>query len=416
MKNFYKNSTSLLFILILSSITISCTNSKQAEEVLKLGIDEYNKGDVTKAIIYFDSTLKLNPKHSGAFKYRGICRIELGQDSIAIGDLNMAIKYNLKNPEALMFRGSAKANLNLHVDAIADYDEALKYESKYYDAILYKCISMGQMGKIEEAFSLNNEVEKSLPNAMDKFLAKRLERAKLVKSLLPNRKEPITFDELLKEGKLQFEYGNYQKAIDYLTKAIELNKNSIEALTYIGDAHNELHQLELALIVYTIGISIDPKNDELYIRRAITQKDHGSPKKSFADYNTAIKLGSENPFAYSGRAEAFAHQGKNKEAIIDFTKAIELNPSSPRVYFNRAITYATIKKYDLAIKDFDKSIEFNPNDAETYSSRGWCYSQIGKFKEALIDYDIALSIDPNHERANNNKRDLLENESKKKGI
>lgn len=87
--------------------------------------------------------------------------------------------------------------------------------------------------------------------------------------------------------------GQYQKAISYLVKAIELNLRYAMAYYNRGNAYLKLGQYNQAISDYTRAIELDPKYALAYYNRGIT----------------------------------YAYLGKFEEAKKDLLKAVELNPA-----------------------------------------------------------------------------------------
>ena len=110
----------------------------------------------------------------------------------------------------------------------------------------------------------------------------------------------------LTKGNNAFENKDFDSAIIYFTKAIELDPNYAITYNNRGEAYSNLEQYPEALVDYTKAIELDP--------------------------NYAI--------AYNNRGEAYSnlanHPTGTPDAIADFTKAIELDPKLAAAYFNRA--------------------------------------------------------------------------------
>jgi len=108
-----------------------------------------------------------------------------------------------------------------------------------------------------------------------------LDRSGLIAAIYTNR------------GVTYGESGQYQKAISYFTKAIELNPKYAETYCNLGKAYAGL----------------------------------GQYPKAISDYTKAIELNPEFAVACNNRGVVYADLGQYPKAISDYTKAIELNPN-----------------------------------------------------------------------------------------
>jgi tetratricopeptide (TPR) repeat protein len=150
-----------------------------------------------------------------------------------------------------------------------------------------------------------------------------------VETCLANKDETINFTavEWFEKGKTSFVSGDYKNAIDYLTKAIEL----------------------------------DPKSSRAYYYRGIAYGKLGNDQQAIKDFDKAIELNPKYSMAYNGRGIAYGNLGDYKQAIEDYNKAIELNPKYAHAYYDRGLAYDKLGNYKQAIEDYGKAIELTQN-------------------------------------------------------
>jgi serine/threonine protein kinase/tetratricopeptide (TPR) repeat protein len=93
-----------------------------------LAISHAREGGVEgfrRAIAELDEALRLNPRHYWSMMQRGICRIELGEDSLAVGDFGACTGLWPEHPWGYFNRGYALSRLGKTAEAVADYSAAL---------------------------------------------------------------------------------------------------------------------------------------------------------------------------------------------------------------------------------------------------------------------------------------------------
>ena len=119
------------------------------------------------------------------------------------------------------------------------------------------------------------------------------------------------------------QYKDPQKAIEYLSKAIEL----------------------------------EPANADTYNRRGTAYYNLGDYQRTIEDDSEAIRLAPEYADAFNNRGGAYAKLGKYKEAIEDYNQAIRLKPEYAVFYNNRAVAHIKLKNNKQGCLDAQKACE-----------------------------------------------------------
>jgi len=89
----------------------------------------------------------------------------------------------------------------------------------------------------------------------------------------------------------------------------------------------------------TEKIERDPRNAELYYKRALGYSTRGQPILSIKDFSKAIELNPTFLLAYYFRANRYFKQGYYEKAINDYSKLIELNPSDDEWHKTKSFPY-----------------------------------------------------------------------------
>ncbi len=161
-----------------------------------------------------------------------------------------------------------------------------------------------------------------------------------------------------KQGNTWWKKGDYNKAISYYSKALELEPNGIPA----------------------------------YINRGSLLSEKGEYDKALLDFNKVIELDPKFAVAYKNRGLTWYEKGEYDKAISDYSKAIELDPNYVDAYYNRGNARYRKVKYDKAISDYSKALELDPNYASAYLNRGLAWEHKGMKKKAADDYNHYLRI------------------------
>ena len=181
-------------------------------------------------------------------------------------------------------------------------------------------------------------------------------------------------------GLEEYEKGNYEKAIENFTRAIESH----------------------------------PDDAFLYNNRGLAAyygaKKAKEYKKAISDYSKALKLKPDYAVAYHNRGLAYfkrggwTNRGPLDKAISDFTKAIDLKPDYLDAYYNRGLTHTqflhyyykpfteeVIVRFNKATADFNKALELEPDYVLAYAGLGNAYYRYGEWDKATEYYNKALA-------------------------
>jgi tetratricopeptide (TPR) repeat protein len=167
------------------------------------------------------------------------------------------------------------------------------------------------------------------------------------------------------------------------SELIELGQKKLDRLDSEGAIEN-----------FSRALSLEPQNDQIYLKRADALQAKSDIEGAIADYTQAIQLNPNNADAYRRRAEAQGAQSKYQAALADLDRAIQLNPDASEAYSARADFRGIVEDYKGAIADADQAIRQNDSDSDAYNIR--CYARargFGDFKAALPDCERAIELD-----------------------
>lgn len=154
------------------------------------------------------------------------------------------------------------------------------------------------------------------------------------------------------------EEGNYSKAIEYYSKAIELDSKNATAYNNRGNAKFIL-------------------DDDL---------------AATSDYEKAIELDSMFYEAYNnlGLVKMYLYGLNGVEYY--FNKSLEINNKYVEAYYNRGLLYFGKGNFEKSIKDFEKCIQLNPEDAEAFYVCGLARNENGDEYRGKDDINNARKL------------------------
>ncbi len=200
-----------------------------------------------------------------------------------------------------------------------------------------------------------------------------------------------------------FEKKNYEGAVEYLTKALEIRPDYRMALYYRGTAYLYLRKYDKSLKDFADLIELAPNFPDAYNSRGLCYSNMGEYKKAAKDFQRAASKDSTFAQAYLNLGDVYFSLREPKQAVEAFSKAIELSKAKPETYLRRGASYYLLDKHKEAAEDYTKAIEMGVNGAQVYYNRANAYFKLGEYKKAVEDYSEVIKRDSLDIEALNNR-------------
>lgn len=209
----------------------------------------------------------------------------------------------------------------------------------------------------------------------------------------------------IRRGNDCYESGKFKEAVAEYNMAVELEAEIAPhfwggnpyAAVYNnrGAANSEIGCHDKAVDDLSKAIEMSPDEAAFYCNRGAAYDDIEQYDKAISDYSKAIDLEPESPVYYINRGRAYDMIDSKVRAVRDFDRAIQLDPNDYPAYFGRAMAHLDLRELDRAVEDINKALEFNPRGpgAETvhYLVRAEARFKQRKFFKAFADLWIALA-------------------------
>lgn len=248
--------------------------------------------------------------------------------------------------------------------------------------------------------------EKAGQSARTKEELARNNRTTMNSRAVQKSTDPLSVEAYYNAASAAEKEGDYDGAIAFITRAIEIDPNKAESYVRRGYIHREARThiecktpketIELAIDDYTRAIRLDPRCDGAYSGRAICYEirwDRSKDKeykeyyaKAIEGYTKAIEINPKNAEHWASRGMFFRHAKRFTEAIDDLNKAIELAPNDWQHYWYRSSIYRDLKKNNMALTDLAKALEFAHNDGAKFL----VYETRFRFYRDLHEHDMAV--------------------------
>ena len=211
----------------------------------------------------------------------------------------------------------------------------------------------------------------------------------------------------LKKGNSFFKVSNYDKAIFYYQKALELNPNHPVPLLNKGVIFDQLKRYDEALSHYDKAIALKPDYAEAFFNKGVIYHQLKRYDEALFHYDKAIALKPDYSKAWFNKGYAYFLTKLYDEALFHYDKAIALKSDYAEAFFNKGVIFFHQLRYDEALSHYDKAIALKPDYAEAFFNKGVIFFHQLRYDEALSHYDKAIALKPDYAEAFFNKAHIF---------
>lgn len=196
----------------------------------------------------------------------------------------------------------------------------------------------------------------------------------------------------------QFDSADFEKALDYLKKAEELELTKIEFKRDLAYAYFENKKIDKAEKIYQQLIKENAIAED-YLSLAKINKNRGISKKAIEYYEAALNLNGSQSSLYLNLANLYQESGDYESAISIFDQGIKMRDDFVPYYIGLGESYIKLNKYNKASSALKKAISINPNSYYGYYLLGNVEKEIGNLDKALNLYSQSLKYNPDYVQA-----------------
>ncbi len=371
-----------------------------AEIYYKIGLAQFYKGDMDKAVNYFDNAISKDSKFAKAYYMLAEAYTKKARFLDAEINAKKAIQYA---PFA-----SSCAHYLLHniykVSSFRIFKNKLKSAYEYAMAVLTLPFDKDALKKVKEGLTYI------------KFLPILIKGYTMVQSKGLDQALDIYIDAVEKApgfvplycllGDIYSTLGQFENAITEYKMAIWLDNLNIPAYRHLCKAYEDLGDYDNAVEVYKKLIKIMPNMPEFHSNLANILYVKGDVDGAVSHFQTAITLNPSKEWtSVVNQTLGFVFQEAKQDldaAITSYQSAYLLTPEDIDIYVNLGSAFYDKEDYENALAVYRNALDLDPQNAKIHCNLGFLYWGKGDTDEAIREYELAIQFDKNYDIAYNN--------------
>jgi tetratricopeptide (TPR) repeat protein len=198
--------------------------------------------------------------------------------------------------------------------------------------------------------------------------------------------------------------GRHQEALDLCVQGLALLDEHLgsdrhrlhrSVLIYnMAQVHTHIGALEEAIEYYTKAIQMDPNYSEYYNERGNLLLKLGRLDEATRDYLQAIELSPPYFEVWTNLGNCHRLSGRFEEAITAYSRALDLSPAQAGTLLCRAQSREALGQLEAAVDDYGAALQCDPRLWQACAGRAVLLYELGRLPESVADLDCAISIAP----------------------
>lgn len=210
---------------------------------------------------------------------------------------------------------------------------------------------------------------------------------------------PYNIEARLELAKYYSSLTNYQRGLDYVNEALQIDKQIAESYFVKGIIYRKAGNDSLAISSLQTAVELDPNHLNGFIYLGIIHGDYGSElAKSF--YRSALEIDPKNQQALYNLAYFEQENDEYEFALSHYDELLAIDSTNFFAWYNKGyIKLLYLNEYKEAIEHFSKALKHEPRYYQAYYNRGLAHEQLEEYEDARLDYQAALTLETNYDLA-----------------
>ncbi|MBN1970861.1 MAG: tetratricopeptide repeat protein [Candidatus Delongbacteria bacterium] len=360
----------------------------------------------SESIKHLDKAIQIGEKSkidkeilSNLILQKAIVYLNSGNDKKAFEEFKKAENLTEDKSNVYVSRGVHYFKIEDYNNAISDFNHVLESDPNNIDVLEKLFISEKKLDHTENALDLcdkilkidNNKAEFTLHKANLYFSKKDYSNASLSYSDYHSKIEG-TSESYLNSSISYFENGEYNKSLEEIGKAINLDKNCSNLYLARTKIYNKLNDFDNMLKDYRTALDLDPENSIALKNYGNILFYSGNLIEASIVFKKLVKIDPANSEYHYRKADIEFNQKNNIAAKASIGKAIERNNIKHEYYKLHSEILFRLGELDNAIDQINNAINLDGNISDYYRIRAELLLKKNDLKKAMLDIDKAIVL------------------------
>ncbi len=351
--------------------------------------------DTVNALKDITAAIALEPENPTGYEKRAQVYYEQERYDEANKDYDKLIALDEGDVMGYMGKGRNLNAQKRYEEAIPLFDHVTKLHKDYSSGYSFRADSYMGLRKYDKALNDvvtalgldgDNKAFSIMIILSDSAYAETVAKFKIQKIKEPN---VDYWDYCL--GVIQEQHDAYDMAIEHYK--ISMNKNASDITAgRIADCYEEMGDYEHAIEYWDKAIQLDSTDVRHVLSKANALDNKGCSKEAIALLDELLSKHTDYDFAYYCRGWIKEHSGDKEGALEDYSISISLDPDYAYAYMNRGRMYDLLGEKEKAKADYLKGIELDYKGKDAQISF-YCYYYLGKKDKAIEALEKTLEVD-----------------------
>lgn len=360
------------------------------EDALMFATHYHKQGELEQAKALYEEILKKEPQQIDSLHNLGLLLCQQNQFEAGLPYLQQAVHASPQNIPFYLTLAQVFKHLEQFDQIEQCLKDALAHQCDHIEIYYWLGESLLIQHKFEEAREVLTHAATLDPEDQD------------VQRLLSYL--PISTDKKLLEQNTQLD-----KQVKQILKAKPTQQQMKQATLYNHEAAQAFNKnnVQKALQLVSKAIQLNPKDPGFYNNRGIFHQNLGQAEKAIADYLLTIALDPQFQNAYNNLGQLLNLTNHLEEAFDYLTQSLHINPNSPDAHNNIAIVLQRQGKLVEAKNHLYIALKLKPDYAEAYNNLGILFVYEDNYAQAESEFKKAILFQKNHLNAHLNLSRLL---------
>lgn len=201
--------------------------------------------------------------------------------------------------------------------------------------------------------------------------------------------------------------GQLEAAENLYLEILAKTPDDFVVLHLLGVLKNQRQDFESALEFLARALELNPRSALAHLNMGNALWGLGRAQEALGHFQHSLRFGPDQPDALLNCAAALAFLERPAEALTRLDRLVSLQPGFIQAHMNRGIVLDKLDRSEEAVACYQLVLADHPDDPDVLTNLGNALLHLDRPEEALARYRQALAIHPGHVEAMENKDNPL---------